>query len=704
MRNIALFGCGLVLMAWLAAGCAPRAGDGAGAGVFDIPRVDELRGRGFAVKSMVSRTGEIQRAHQFEPSFQLAWNERGLQVFVKVLDNSPMEADTPRLYDGDSVELFVAAGWGSPQSYQVVIAPGMDPKFPEPRKLILDHRQDKTGELSAEVTRGRDHGGYILQVFLPWKNLNLTPKLGDEIAFQIFVNDASPTADKFRCRWHPSEDAWRDSTAMYRLRLSDHANSPVVAAAGAEYQRFRRTVVRVGAMWNLAGKPVEVRHAGATLGTAKLSPDYDSTTATLNLPMPPRGKSYDVLDVLVDGKVISQLKLGDIEGPRQDELRDAHFAFRPCVFSGVRLPEGEFDSPNYVEDLAGSYKKEITYYDAAGNPVTKAEKPGRYGAVAKITLEDGQVLWRFQTLFRTAEKIDWDTADLFAAKTPLNQIGIDPAVVQHEGRLLSDGLKWIVQGSFYQFNHPDAAVLLAGLYEMKPDDPPSTRRNDAGARDDKYWAMVRAKIGAPMYAYRVVLPAGYDNDPNHKWPLVMHLHGSNVFPIDNDVKMVVGDGKQPVIVVVPQCPMHEWWNIAMVDHLLKEVCAKYHVDMDRIYLTGFSMGGFASYNLAMEFPGRFAAIAPIAGGADLQEAERIKDLPIWALHGDKDTSVKIETDDKLFAAMKKLGGRMRYTVYVNAGHVCPRPYTDQIIPWFLQQVRGKPAQGPATMPTSVPVE
>jgi predicted peptidase len=86
--------------------------------------------------------------------------------------------------------------------------------------------------------------------------------------------------------------------------------------------------------------------------------------------------------------------------------------------------------------------------------------------------------------------------------------------------------------------------------------------------------------------------------------------------------------KLPFIVVSPQCPANEWWSVEVLDALLNEVVSGYKVDEDRIAVTGLSMGGYGTWNLAIAFPDRFAAIAPICGGGNPLEACKLVD---WML-------------------------------------------------------------------------
>ncbi|MEW6118120.1 MAG: prolyl oligopeptidase family serine peptidase [Nitrospirota bacterium] len=56
----------------------------------------------------------------------------------------------------------------------------------------------------------------------------------------------------------------------------------------------------------------------------------------------------------------------------------------------------------------------------------------------------------------------------------------------------------------------------------------------------------------------------------------------------------------------------------MLDEFLENIMSGYRVDQDRIYLTGISMGGYGVWRTAIEYPDRFAAIAPVCGGGNVR--------------------------------------------------------------------------------------
>jgi predicted peptidase len=194
--------------------------------------------------------------------------------------------------------------------------------------------------------------------------------------------------------------------------------------------------------------------------------------------------------------------------------------------------------------------------------------------------------------------------------------------------------------------------------------------------------------------YLIYLPKDYDEKA--AWPLLLFLHGSGERGDDLDLVKVHGPpklieaGKQfPFIVVSPQCPKNHSWEPYQLLALLDEVCEKYKVDKNRIYLTGISMGGFGTWALAAHVPDRFAAIVPICGGGEVANAKRLARIPTWVFHGAKDTTVPLERSQKMVDALKKNGGDPKFTIYPDAEHDSwTQAYdTPELYEWLLQQKR-----------------
>ncbi|HEX3000480.1 MAG TPA: prolyl oligopeptidase family serine peptidase [Armatimonadota bacterium] len=125
--------------------------------------------------------------------------------------------------------------------------------------------------------------------------------------------------------------------------------------------------------------------------------------------------------------------------------------------------------------------------------------------------------------------------------------------------------------------------------------------------------------------------------------------------------------------------------------LLDDICARYRVDPDRIYLTGLSMGGYGAWDMAIEFPDLFAAIAPLCGGGDPGAVAAIKHLPVWVFHGGKDPTVPLRSSEEMVQALQALGNPVQFTIYPEAGHDCwTETYNNpKLYEWFLQHRRGE---------------
>ncbi len=144
----------------------------------------------------------------------------------------------------------------------------------------------------------------------------------------------------------------------------------------------------------------------------------------------------------------------------------------------------------------------------------------------------------------------------------------------------------------------------------------------------------------------------------------------------------------PFITVSPQCPYRFCWmsEADTLNALLDEVVATYAVDVDRIYLTGLSMGGYGAWYLGINYPERFAAIVPIAGGGDPEKACALKDVPVWVFYGAKDDVVLPEESEAMVNALKACGGDVRFTLYPDAHHDSwTRTYDNpELYEWLLK--------------------
>lgn len=291
---------------------------------FEIPKLSDLKidgsgadwgDKGFKVDSLCDVAGRTRPLADFSATFKLGWDERGLLVFVSVIDDVPLEpADKLEdLWQGDSIEFFVATAPGADKSYQVVIAPGRDPKHPELRSNISDYRKgdfkDKDGKeikketLSIQAARTVNEKGYTLEVLLPWKNLNIEPKSGVEFAFQIYANDADKESERYQALWYPKPDAHSDTNNTYRLRLSDSKTSPAVRAVlFGNYDGDSRLQLTLWATDAFVGKSVVIKEGDKIIASGKFAAENGRSIAKFTTPK--CEKPYELLSAVADKETL----------------------------------------------------------------------------------------------------------------------------------------------------------------------------------------------------------------------------------------------------------------------------------------------------------------------------------------------------------------------------------------------------------------
>ena len=226
------------------------------------------------------------------------------------------------------------------------------------------------------------------------------------------------------------------------------------------------------------------------------------------------------------------------------------------------------------------------------------------------------------------------------------------------------------------------------------------------------------EIAGETRRYQVFVPASAAGGRTP--PVIVFLHGSGERGSDGAKQTLVGIGpylrahqdRFPAIVVFPQAPDETEWagNADLVFATLDAATREFNGDPDRTYLTGLSMGGYGTWDMAMRAPGRFAALAPVCGGvvhprrpsmgvsgiagaADpyAAVAARLKDTPVWQFHGALDDVVSPDYSRQMNAALQAAGARdARLTIFPDANHNswdATYSQTPELWTWLFAQKR-----------------
>ena len=202
------------------------------------------------------------------------------------------------------------------------------------------------------------------------------------------------------------------------------------------------------------------------------------------------------------------------------------------------------------------------------------------------------------------------------------------------------------------------------------------------------------KEKSKTYPYLAYLPNGYDKNDTKAWPLIIYLHGSSCK--GNNLERLKKYGPPfyldrgmdvDAIVISPQCPSNKNWTAGTwFESFYQELKTKYNIDPSRVYLTGMSLGGFGTWDLASRYPEYFAAIMPLCGGGQTRMVETLKDIPTWVFHGEVDRKVNLKRSQEMVGALQELGSRPKFSVLKGQGHGIQKVYSDQnIYKWLLSQ-------------------
>lgn len=196
------------------------------------------------------------------------------------------------------------------------------------------------------------------------------------------------------------------------------------------------------------------------------------------------------------------------------------------------------------------------------------------------------------------------------------------------------------------------------------------------------------------YRYHLYIP-NIDR-PEKGFPLLLFLHGAGERGSDIELVKIHGLNNMletlnpmPCIVISPQVPDGAWWDSEILDALIDHILETYPIDSNRIYVTGLSMGGYGTWDVITKYPERFAAAIPICGGGNWLLADKARNVPVWAFHGDADTVIPIDRSVEMVEALRQAGGDAQLTVYPDTGHDAwtPTYRNEEIYQWLLQHQR-----------------
>ena len=235
-----------------------------------------------------------------------------------------------------------------------------------------------------------------------------------------------------------------------------------------------------------------------------------------------------------------------------------------------------------------------------------------------------------------------------------------------------------------------AMAFAASTPALPAQDPAAAKTAPAGGYQPQ-----TVQVQGQEFAYQLLKPATVE--AGKTYPLILFLHGAGERGTDNQAQLKHFAGKMasparqakyPCFLIAVQCrPEQKWsdvdWSATGPIHMqakptlmhdyavaaLDQVLASQPVDKTRLMLTGISMGGYGTWDMAIRYPERFACAAPICGGGDATRASVLKALPLGVWHGGADNVVIPLRSQEMVAAIKAAGSTvLKYTELPGVGH------------------------------------
>lgn len=188
------------------------------------------------------------------------------------------------------------------------------------------------------------------------------------------------------------------------------------------------------------------------------------------------------------------------------------------------------------------------------------------------------------------------------------------------------------------------------------------------------------------------------------WPLIVYLHGSGERGTDLSYlhrfglpKSLAGNQDCPAVVASLQCLPGHFWDAEEVTHVIRELLGRYQVDRSRVYLVGYSMGGFGVWEAMASSPELFAGAVAIAGGGRAESAPPRAGCKILVVHSKDDPVVPAESSIKMVEAYQARGWDVEFRLLEDAGHGLGDYVTpgSEPLEWLLSQ-----RLDPTTMPAA----
>jgi len=202
-------------------------------------------------------------------------------------------------------------------------------------------------------------------------------------------------------------------------------------------------------------------------------------------------------------------------------------------------------------------------------------------------------------------------------------------------------------------------------------------------------------IRGQPYPLSLFVPPTYQT--SRAYALVVCLHGFG-FTGEEYLERWRPRLGEDYLLACPSYPSGAWFTRRaeeLVLETIRQVAHRYHIDPDRVFLTGMSNGGIGTWLIGMHHASLFAGLAPMASGLDdvlMPFLANLRSTPIYIIHGAKDQVMPVDLSRSIVRELDKLGYPYVYREHhrehpMAGGHYFPREELPDLVAWFNRQRR-----------------
>lgn len=202
-------------------------------------------------------------------------------------------------------------------------------------------------------------------------------------------------------------------------------------------------------------------------------------------------------------------------------------------------------------------------------------------------------------------------------------------------------------------------------------------------------------IRGRMYPLSTFIPTTYH--ASKAYPLVVCLHGYG-FTGEEYLERWRPRLGEDYLLVCPTYPSGAWFTRQaeeLVLETIRQARRRYHIDPNRIFLTGMSNGGIGAWLIGMHHAPLFAGLAPMASGLDhvlMPFLANLRNTPVYIIHGTKDQVMPVDLSRSISQELDRLGYPHVYREHerehpMAGGHYFPKEELPDLVAWFKSRRR-----------------